>query len=157
MGFSTWSTSVVTLSPWYSILRGWMKRTVCFIFAVLAHFSSHMTNIEHLGESHDQYRTLGGVTWQKHCQSFPLYSIRPHGNGILVLIMSHKYSSTDSNPHRYVCTKPYLCLSELNAHLAWIMLVVHDFADTLTSAVSYWLAYDDQIMFFEMGKVYMHG
>ena len=45
----------------YGSLCGWIKCAIHFIFAIytmLHTFSGHMTNIAHLGESHDQYRTL---------------------------------------------------------------------------------------------------
>ena len=44
----------------YSILRGWIKRAPPRSVLAIQHtFPGHMTNTAHLGESHDQYRTVG--------------------------------------------------------------------------------------------------
>ena len=51
-------TSILDYTCKCSTLCGWIKHAARSMFTTQCTFSGHMTNIAHLGESHDQYRTL---------------------------------------------------------------------------------------------------
>ena len=81
----------------YSILCGWIKCASRSIFAVKAYFSGNMTNIAHLGESHDQHKTL-----LESCHEYRSRSTS------IVSTLRNRLVPTVNDSVNFSCDKPYV-------------------------------------------------